>query len=104
MKIVVLAERFESGEWTDWEHVCNQEELEAVADSANAKASDRMHFSKPSCVDYLAGAAYVFNVAYGKADDPREGDLRVYATIIDDMLIGMYGSIEHHFRLKLGAA
>jgi hypothetical protein len=104
MKITVLAEHFEDGQWKDLEHVCNQEEVEAVADSAMAKASDRMHFGKPSYIDYLAGAAYVFNVAYGDIDTPRDGDLRVYAAIVDEMLIGISNNIEHHFRTKLGAA
>jgi len=41
MKIVVLAERFENGAWRDWEHNCDDQEVDAVIDSANAKAADR---------------------------------------------------------------
>lgn len=104
MKLIVLAERFEDSEWTDWEHICNEEEIEAVADSAMVKASDNLHFGKPSYLDYLEGAAYIFNRAYGDTDSPRNGDLRVYATIVDDILVGMHNNIERHFRVKMGAA
>jgi hypothetical protein len=104
MKIIILAERFEDGAWGNWEHICNEQEVEAVVDSAKAKAADRMHFPHPCYIDYLTGSAYIFDVAYGPRNDPRDGDTRVYGAIVDEMLIGMYGKVEHHFLLKQGAA
>lgn len=103
MKIVILAERFEGGAWRDWEHTCDQEEVEAVVDSANAKAFDHRH-PRPSYIDYLQGAAYIFNVANGPRQNPRDGDTRVYAAVIDEMLIGNFDKVEHHLLLKNGAA
>jgi hypothetical protein len=97
MNIVVLAERFENGVWRDWQHICDEGEVEAVIDSANAKAADRMQ-SQPSYIDYLTGAAYIFNVAFGSREDPKDGDTRVYGAIVNEMLIGSSDKIEHHFR------
>lgn len=104
MKIIVLAERFEDGTWGSWEHICDDEEVEAVVDSAKAKAADRMHFHDPCYIDYLTGCAYIFDVAYGPRDDPKDGDTRVYGAIVDEMLIGICGKVERHFLLKQGAA
>jgi hypothetical protein len=103
MKIVVLAERFEEGAWKDWERSCDEEEVEAVIDSANAKAADRTH-PRPSYIDYLTGAAYVFDVAFGPRGDPKDGDTRVYGAIVDEMLIGISHKVERHFLLKDTAA
>ena len=106
MKITVLAERFEEGAWKDWEHTCDEEEVEAVIDSANAKAADRVH-SRPSDIDYLdylTGAAYVFDVAFGPREDPKDGDTRVYGAIVDEMLIGISDKVERHFLLEDSAA
>jgi hypothetical protein len=103
MKIIVLAERFEEGAWKDWEHTCDEEEVDGVIDSANAKAADRMQ-SQPSYIDYLTGAAYIFNVAFGSREDPKDGDTRVYGAIVNEMLIGIYEKVEHHFLLKDTAA
>ena len=100
MKIVLLAERFENGNWIDWEHTCNGEEVEAIADSAQAKACDRSRVPTPSYVDYLSGARYIFDVAYGPRDEPKEGDTRAYAAIVDGVLIGEYSKIEHYFKMK----
>lgn len=99
MKIVVLAERFEEGAWRDWEHTCDQDDIEAILDSAYAKALDHGHH-RPSYIDYLHGARYIFNVANGPKHTPREGDTRVYAAIVDEMLIGIVDKIEHHLLLK----
>lgn len=104
MKIIVLAERFEDGQWKDWEHICNEAEIDAVADSAMAKAADHMHLSQPAYIDYLDGAAYIFNVARGMREAPRDGDVRVYAAIVNNILIGINDDIERHFRLNSGAA
>ena len=103
MKIIVLAERFEVGAWKDWEHTCDEEEVEAVIDSANAKAADRTH-PRPSYIDYLKGAAYVFDVAFGSREDPKDGDTRVYGAIVDEVLIGIKDRVERHFLLKDSAA
>ncbi|HEY2469671.1 MAG TPA: hypothetical protein VGI45_17760 [Terracidiphilus sp.] len=103
MKIVVLAERFEEDVWRDWEHVCNEDEAESIFDSANAKAADHMH-PRPSYIDYLMGAVYIFDVARGTPDDPRNGDTRVYGAIVDEMLIGIRDKVERHFLLKDSAA
>ncbi|HEY2467802.1 MAG TPA: hypothetical protein VGI45_08165 [Terracidiphilus sp.] len=103
MKIIVLAERFGDGAWSDWEHTCDKEEVEAVVDSAKAKAADRKLYHS-DYIDFLTGAAYIFDVAYGPQDNPKDGDVRVYGAIADGMLIGIYDKIEHHFVLKLRAA
>ena len=103
MKIIVLAERFEEGAWKDWEHTCDEGEVEAVIDSANAKAADRMH-CRPTYIDYMTGAAYIFDVARGPRDDPKDGDTRVYGAILDEMLIGISDKVERHFLLKDSAA
>lgn len=103
MKIIVLAERFQEGTWTNWEHTCDKEEIDAVIDSACAKAADHRH-PRPSYIDYLQGSAYIFNVARGPMQNPREGDTRVYAAIVDEMLIGAFQKIEHHFLQKKSAA
>lgn len=99
MKIIVLAERFQENTWTYWEHHCNEEEIDAVIDSANAKAADHMHV-RPAYIDYLKGAAYVFNVAYGRQENPRDGDTRVYAVVVDETLIGNCNKIERYFLVK----
>lgn len=104
MKIIVLAERFEGGAWRDWQHTCDEEETEAVVDSAKAKAVDHMHFLHPCYIDYLTGAAYIFDVARGPRDSPKDGDTRVYGAIVNEMMIGVYDKVERHFPLKKGAA
>lgn len=103
MKIIVLAERFDENVWRDWEHICTDEEVEAVIDSANAKCADRMH-SRPSYIDYLMGAAYIFDVAFGVPENPRNGDTQVYGAIVDEMLIGITDKVERHFLRKDTAA
>ena len=104
MRITVLAERFEDSELMDWEHLCDDDEIEAVADSAKAMAFGRGHFGPPNYVDFLKGTQYIFNTAFGPAENPRNGDLRVYAAIIDGMLIGDVERIERHFVEKHKAA
>ena len=103
MKILVFAERYESGAWRDWEHVCDEDELEAVVDSACAKAADSRR-NPPVFVDYLFGARYIFDVARGHGDSPAEGDTRVYAAVVNGMLVGEYLRVERHFQLKIYAA
>ena len=103
MHITVFALRFERGVWLDWEHTCDENELEAVADSARAKALDLEPVGIPLYLDYLEGAKYVFNTAFGPAGSPREGDTNVYAVVVDQMVIGRYEELERHFALKLSA-
>jgi hypothetical protein len=50
------------------------------------------------------GAAYVFDVAFGSREDPKDGDTRVYGAIVDEMLIGISDKVERHFLLKDSAA
>lgn len=104
MNIVVFAERYEKGAWRDWEHVCNREEVDAVIDSAKAKASDRLHLSDPFPIDFLLGARYIFNVAYGSSDRPDEGDTTIYAVAVEGTLIGHFQKVKQHFQLKMSAA
>lgn len=99
MRIIVLAERFEAGVWKDWEHTCGEEEVDAVIDSANAKARDQLQ-SKPSYIDYLKGAAYLFDVAYGSRENPRDGDTQVYGVIVDEVVIGNREKVQRHRLLK----
>ena len=99
MRIIVFAERFEDGAWRHWQHLCTEEEVEAVVDSANAKAADRLQ-SQPSHLDYLTGAAYIFNVAFGPKENPKNGDTRVYGTVVDDIPIGIHAMFEKYLKLK----
>jgi hypothetical protein len=61
MEMMVFAIRYEYGAWKEYLHDCTNEEIEAIVDSAMAKA----------------GARYMFNVSRGTADRPAEGDIRV---------------------------
>ena len=58
---------------------------------------DRANFGDPSPMDYLMGARYIFNVAYGSEDAPKEGDTRVYALLLNQIIIGFYERFERHF-------
>ena len=77
MRIIVLARRFEKGSWKPWKHICDEEEVAAVQDSAKAKAFSRSFSTVLDDADYLQAAGYVFNRAYGSPEKPVEGDLRV---------------------------
>ena len=103
MLIHILATRFEDGVWKDWEHNCNAEETEAVIDSAYAKAIEHGRFGEPVFVDYLEGARYMFDVAFGSSESPREGDTQVYGVLVGEMVIANYQELERHFVLKLTA-
>lgn len=96
MEMSVLGERFEDGAWRSWEHVCDDDDLDAVIDSAKAKAADRFQ-SQPSHIDFMRGAAYIFDVAYGPRENPRDGDTCVYGTILDGVLIGISEKIKRHW-------
>ena len=57
----------------------------------------------PLYSDYLEGAKYIFNVAFGSAESPREGDTDVYAILVGEMILGNYQELQRHFALKLSA-
>jgi hypothetical protein len=77
MGIMVFAIRYEYGAWKEYVHDCTNEEIEAVVDSAMAKAFERFRSGTPDHTDFLAGIRYMFNVSRGTADKPAEGDMRV---------------------------
>ncbi len=98
---MVFAERFESGVWKDWEHTCDEGEIEAVEDSARAKAFDRGNFNGEMVyIDYLKGAEYVFDVARGERSSPVEGDMKVYGVTVDDIVIAKFERLKHHFEMQ----
>jgi hypothetical protein len=97
MQITLFARRFENGDWKDWEHVCTTDDIDAVVDSAIAKAQDRGRHGTPTLIDYLDGARYIFNVARGSMENPRDGDTEVYGVVVDRMLIGKYEELQRHF-------
>jgi hypothetical protein len=98
MEIIVLAKKFRNGNWQVWEHLCSEEEVDAVKDSAREKALDRMTFEPPIPVDYLWGAQYIFDVARGESDNPRDGDTRVHGVSVDGVLIGVSEELSRYIR------
>jgi len=100
MLITIFATQFLGGVWKDWEHTCNEEEVEAVVDSANAKAAERFPGWPPTFEDYLNGARYMFNVAYGAPESPREGDTKVYGVLVNDVVIARFEQLREHFAQK----
>jgi len=99
MEIVAFAKRFENGSWRAWEHECTDQEVEAVLDSAQAKAQNRLHFGPPTYLDCLEGARYVLDVAFGTAGSPRDGDMRVQGVSVDGVLFGISYELSQHFPL-----
>ncbi|HWH59042.1 MAG TPA: hypothetical protein VN682_15550 [Terriglobales bacterium] len=77
MRIIIFAKRFESGSWNSWEHECDPDEVEAMLDSAAAKAFSRTFSRVPTDIDYREAGRYEFDRAYGTAANPAEGDVRV---------------------------
>jgi hypothetical protein len=100
MGITIFALRFEGGSWKDWEHTCDREELEAVEDSASAKAFDNSRAGKPTYVDFLDGARFIFDVAFGPRETPQEGDVEVFGVLVDRMVIGRFEQMQRHFAHK----
>lgn len=96
MEIVVFAKRFKNGNWELWKHTCNEEEVESVVDSAWAKAADRLSARPPILIDYMAGARYIFDVAYGPVNNPRDGDTRVQGVCVNGMLIGIHDELRDY--------
>jgi hypothetical protein len=103
MLITIFATRFEGRDWKDWEHACTYTETEAVIDSANAKAFEHGGIREPVFIDYLEGARYVFDVAFGTKKRPRDGDTKVYGVMVGGMVIAEYRELLRHFALKLTA-
>lgn len=91
MEIVVFGRRFGNGNWEQWEHTCSEEEMLWVEDSTAAKAQDRSHFGPPLPIDYLKGARYIFDVAYGPAGSPRDGDTRVHGVSVNGVRVESSG-------------
>jgi hypothetical protein len=89
MEIIVFARRFENGNWGMWEHTCSEEEVDAVKDSAQARAYARFSLASPVLIDYLAGARYIFDAAFGPLDRPRDGDTRVHGVCVDGIVVGI---------------
>lgn len=100
MQITVLAIRFKGGAWKCWEHACTFAETEAVSDSASAKAHDHGRTGEAMFVDYLEGARYIFDVAYGTMEHPRAGDTKVYGVVVGGMVIADYQELQLYFALK----
>jgi hypothetical protein len=100
MRITIFALRFEGGVWKDWEHNCDEEEIEAVADSASAKALENGRPAKPTYVDFLEGARYIFDVAFGLRENPQKGDIEVFGVLVDRMVIGQFEQMQRHFAHK----
>lgn len=90
MEIIVFGKRFGCGSWEDWEHTCSEEEVHWTHDSALAKAQDRSHFGPPLPIDYLKGARFIFDVAYGPKDNPRDGDIRVHGVSVNGARAGIF--------------
>jgi len=100
MGITIFALRFEGGSWRDWEHTCDMEELEAVEDSARVKACDNGRPGAPTYVDFLEGARYIFDIAFGPREKPQQGDVEVFGVLVDRMVIGRFEQMQRHFALK----
>ena len=85
MEITVYGRRFEGGFWTKWEHPCDENEIEWVIDSANAKTFDNGRPGRLTIFDVLEGARYIFNVAFGSRKDPQQGDVEVLDVRVNEM-------------------
>ena len=103
MLITIFATRFLGGVWKDWEHICNEQEVDAVVDSAKAYSDDRGPGGSLVFVDYFRGARYIFDVVKGPPESPREGDTRVYGVLVDEVVIARFQQLREHFELRLTA-
>jgi len=103
MQITIFATKFEGGVWKDWEHACTYAETEAVLDSANAKAAEHGRIREPVFIDYLWGARYIFDVAYGTMNSAQDGDTKVYGVLVGSTVIAEYQELQRYIALKLTA-
>jgi hypothetical protein len=99
MRLVLFGEKFESGKWQQWKHQCDEVEVDAITDSAYVKAMEKANFGPPSPMDYLMGARSIFNISYSAEYGPIDGDIQVYALIVNQILVGFYDRFERHFAL-----
>ncbi|HEY4382714.1 MAG TPA: hypothetical protein VGN01_20390 [Acidobacteriaceae bacterium] len=97
MRIVIFATRFQGGTWKDWEHLCDDNEAAAVMNSAVATAFDRGFSQRKIHSDYLQGARYIFDVACGLPDAPKEGDTQVRGISVDEIALKPQEDLERHF-------
>jgi hypothetical protein len=88
MEIIVFAKVFRNGFWINWEHRCTEQEAGGVIDSAEAKAAERQHSGPPLPIDYLGGVHYMFDIACGTPEIPRDGDTVVFGVSVDNLVIG----------------
>lgn len=93
MEIVIYAEQFSNGSCEVWEHTCSPKEVQAIVDSARARANDRGLSVHPIHDDFLESARSVFDVTRDSAGNPRDGDRRVYCICVDQLVIGVYEKI-----------
>jgi hypothetical protein len=101
MEIMVYAKQFQGGVWNDWERLCSEYEVEAVVDTAAEKACERTILGEPSHDDILAGARYIFDVARGTAENPRDGDTCVYGVCVNGIVIGDREKLNENLREKI---
>jgi len=57
----------------------------------------------PTYADYLEGARYIFNVAFGPLASPGEGDTNVYGVLVDNVVIARFEELREHFARRLTA-
>jgi hypothetical protein len=98
LTVVVFGKRIDRGEWRPWERICMSEDMDGVLDSAIAKSLDRGRYGQPSYEDYLDGARYIFNIAYGSRERPANGDTRVFGILMNDIVIGEFEEMERCFK------
>ncbi len=96
MEIVVFAEQFTNGSWDVWEHTCSPNEIEAVVDTAVVRAKVRSSNGRLIHDDFLESARCTFNVAHGPANNPMDGDIRVYCVCVDQFVIGEFEKIRRY--------
>ena len=96
MNIVIFAEKFKNGSWDVWEHTCNPSEVKAIVDSALARAGARSLSRNPNHDDFLRGARSTFDVVHSAAEQPEDGDIRVYCVCIGRLVIGDYEKIRQY--------
>ena len=97
VRMIVFAERFASGVWTEWEHRCSGDEVAVIEASAKAKSLDRASTNGVFFIDYLMAAECAFNVSRGGIRVPAEGDARVFGIAVGEMVFAMFARITRIF-------
>ncbi len=98
MQFIVYCVRYTDRGWKKHRHVCSDQENEAVVDSAKAYALMRFPDQKLTFSDYLAGARYMFDVAFGPRDQPVIGD-----TVVTGLKVSHDSALIAHFRNLLAS-